>query len=338
MQTRFNIHGLKLRYVTMVALVMTLPGLRGMPAHAREPLQVDTFLFGVNMPWLSWTDDFGAGGNGGVSVKVGELDAKLQSAKDAGMHVIRWWVFEGGSPHIERDASGTPIGLDPNVYADLDVALAEADKFDVYYDFVLFGGTNDDPITHEWWEDEAKRTALVQVLTPLFQNYASNARVYTWEIVNEPELQSRNGQTTVAGMLATVDALAEAVHANSQAMVTVGSTQIEDMQTWVGHPLDYYSPHYYDHSDPGMRDPFNTPASASTPDGKPVVIGEFQASNGLDPEPRARWQTLYASGYAGAWSWSLSPEHAADGLSTDLAAAAIFAADKVDLGPTDHRL
>ena len=292
------------------------------------------FLFGANMPWLNWNADFGGGPTGGgASGNLGEVDTKLQAAHNAGMHLVRWWVFEGGSPQIQRDGSGTPTGLNPTVYTDLDAALNEAAKFDVSFDLVLFGGTNDDSTTHAWWEDSAKRQALVRVLTPLFQHYASNPRVFTWEIVNEPEWQSRNGQTTVAGMLATADALANAIHQNSHALVTVGHAQMQDMATWVGHPLDYYSPHYYDPFGTGSNDPFVTPAGSASPDGKPIVIGEFPADVGMSPNAQTRWQDLYSNGYAGGWNWSLSPEHTSDKIATDFNAAAAFAAGKSDLGP-----
>ena len=316
------------RATALAALVLTLASPGSVRAQAGS-----TFLFGANMPWLNWNADFGGGRNGGVSGNLREVDSKLQTAHNAGMRMIRWWVFEGGSPHIQRDSSGTPTGLDANVYTDLDAALNEAAKYDISYNFVLFGGTNDDPTTHQWWENGAKREALVHVLTPLFQHYASNPRVHTWEIVNEPEWQSRNGQTSVEGMLATADALANAIHASGPALVTVGNAQIQDMQTWVGHPLDYYSPHYYDNFGTGRNDPFVTAASAVSPDGKPVVIGEFPANAGLKPDAQTRWQKLYANGYAGGWNWSLSPEHTADKIATDLSAATAFAADKSNLGP-----
>jgi hypothetical protein len=157
--------------------------------------------------------------------------------------------------------------------------------------------------------------------------------VHTWELVNEPEWQSRNAQTTTAGMLATGDALANAIHQNSRALVTVGNAQIQDMVTWVGHPIDYYSPHYYDNFGTGSNDPFVTSASAASPDGKAVVIGEFPASSGLTPDAQSRWQALYANGYAGGWNWSLSPEHTGDKIATDFNAAAAFASGKSDLGP-----
>src|SRR5690242_7817316 len=94
------------------------------------------FLYGSNMPWLNWNADFGGGPNGGgVSGNLTEVDAKLQAAHNAGMHMVRWWVFEGGSPQIQRDSNGTPTGLNPNVYTDLDAALAEAAKYDISYTF-----------------------------------------------------------------------------------------------------------------------------------------------------------------------------------------------------------
>jgi hypothetical protein len=317
----------------VTALVLAVSTLLPVTASGAAASRVGTwYLYGSNMPWFNWTQDFGGGSSGGgVSGNVSNVDSKLQAAQAAGMHMIRWWVFEGGSPQIQRDSSGTPTGLNPNVYTDMDVAVAEAAKYDISYDFVLFGSTNDDATSHQWWEDSAKRAALVKVLTPLFKRYATNPRVHTWELVNEPEWQSRNGQTTVAGMLATGDALANAIHQNSSALVTVGNAQIQDMQTWVGHPIDYYSPHYYDNFGTDSNDPFIN--KANSPDGKPVVIGEFPASTGLNPDALTRWNDLYANGYAGAWNWSWNPDATGDHLGTDVNAATTFSRGKSDLGP-----
>jgi hypothetical protein len=197
---------------------------------------------------------------------------------------------------------------------------------------VLFGSTNDNSVTHQWWENTQKRQALVSVLTPLFAHYASNLRVHSWEIVNEPDWQIRNGKTTVAGATSTVDLLADAVHANSKALVTVGEAQLQDMKTWVGHHLDYHSPHYYDPFGTGTNDPFVT--LSASPDGKPVVIGEFPAgAAATTPSAQQRWQALYSNGYSGGWAWSLSPEHTFDKIAIDMSAATAFSKGKSDLGP-----
>jgi hypothetical protein len=163
-----------------VAIALVLP----IAANGQPISRVGgAFLFGANMPWLNWNADFGGGpGGGGVSGNIAQLDAKLQSAHTAGMHQVRWWVFEGGSPQIQRDGNGTPTGISANVYTDLDAALTEAAKYDISYDLVLFGGTNDDTTSHQWWEDGTKRQALARVLTPLFQRYAANSRVHTWKL------------------------------------------------------------------------------------------------------------------------------------------------------------
>jgi hypothetical protein len=87
-------------------------------------------LYGANMPWLNWNSDFGVAG-GSVHQHLAAVDAKLQAAHAARTHYVRWWVFEGGSPQITRDASGTPTGLNPAVYTDMDAALAEAAKYGI---------------------------------------------------------------------------------------------------------------------------------------------------------------------------------------------------------------
>src|ERR1700716_177964 len=145
MAVRVAMGQLRWAIVTAVVMASMLPA----TASAAPPSRISGwFLFGSNMPWLNWANDFGGGpGGGGVSGNSAEADTKLQAAQTAGMHVIRWWVFEGGSGHIQRDGSGTPTGIDPNVYTDLDAALAEADKYDTSYNLVLFGGTNDDATT-----------------------------------------------------------------------------------------------------------------------------------------------------------------------------------------------
>jgi hypothetical protein len=284
------------------------------------------------MPWLNFGSDFG-GGSGDVARNTAALDAKLAAAKAAGLHVVRWWMFEGGSPQIRRDAGGTPTGLNPRVYTDLDAAVAEAAKFQISLDLVLFDGTDDDATTHAWWTNPSMRAALRNVLVPLFQRYANQTRILSWEIVNEPDWQIRNGQTDQASATALVNLLADAVHANAHQLVTVGQAQLQDMASWAGSHIDFYSPHYFDNfGTTGGGDPFQQPAAS--PDGKPVVVGELEAGPGLAPSARQRYQALYDGGYAGASTWSLTPEATFDGFSLDGPGVAAFAAGKPDVGPT----
>ena len=91
------------------------------------------------MPWLNWANDFGGG------LDQAQTDSKMAAAQAAGMHVIRWWVFEGGAQHIRRDASGNPTGIDAQMYGDLDAALSLAAKHEMYLDLTLFASPGDVP-------------------------------------------------------------------------------------------------------------------------------------------------------------------------------------------------
>jgi hypothetical protein len=85
------------------------------------------YLQGVNVPWYNWGCDFGCnatnGRTGGVSTHLPTLSAAFAQVQEAGIHVVRWWVFPGDPAQIMRDAAGVPVGIDPAVYADFDAAL-----------------------------------------------------------------------------------------------------------------------------------------------------------------------------------------------------------------------
>src|SRR5260370_41257038 len=117
-----RMHAWALVAVLVIGVVLPLPA-----SSASFSRVGGWFLFGSNMPWLNWNADFGGGpSGGGVSGDIAQVDSKLQAAHNAGMHMVRWWVFEGGSPQIQRDASGMPTRINPTVYTDLDAALNEA--------------------------------------------------------------------------------------------------------------------------------------------------------------------------------------------------------------------
>src|SRR6185312_11927912 len=85
------------------------------------------YVHGANMPWYNWGCDFGcnaiSGKSGGVSTNMSTLSTALAQAHNAGIHVIRWWVFPGTPWQITTDASGNPDGINAAVYPDFDAAL-----------------------------------------------------------------------------------------------------------------------------------------------------------------------------------------------------------------------
>jgi hypothetical protein len=314
--------------------VPTLPPATGAPAVGATVSWNGSnyYLHGANVPWVNWGCDFGCAANSGVSnagVK-GLLDAKFATAVAGGMHTFRWWTFEGTPWQIRTDTSGTPTGVDAAVYADFDAAIALANKYDLYYNFVLFSGPTAVPTA--WLTDATKRAALANALAPLFQRYGTNPRVLSWEIFNEPEFDIWAGKIDQASVQATVRAIGTAVHANSRAYVTVGSAHLDGLGMWKGQGLDYYQAHWYDYMGSGGWCALCTDYAAVVARfglDHPLVIGELYVGT----DTPGRFQTFYQKGYAGAWSWSLFPDRTSDQLATDLAQSASFAAAHTNFGP-----
>lgn len=137
----------------------------------------------------------------------------------------------------------------------------------------------------------------------------------------------RNHQIDQASVQTAVQSIADAVHTNSLAKVTVGSATLEGLSLWTGLSLDYYQAHWYDGMSSGstcavctdyttVRDRFHLDA--------PLVIGEFYA--GADATPLQRYAYFSSHGYAGTWPcWSLFPDHTSDHMAIDFAAAPAFA-------------
>jgi hypothetical protein len=268
------------------------------------------WLLGANMPWLNWANDFGGG------LDQAQADQKLAAAQAAGMHVVRWWVFEGGA-HIQRAADGTPTGLDPQVMLDMDAAVALAAKHDIYLDFTLFNAPQDVPgITVD-----GQHQALADVLASLFARYKDEPHVMAWEPINEPNFNT--GSASQAQIRDVTAKIAAAVHAHApQTLVAINGTSISSAKQWTDLGADFYLVDDYGSQCPGDC-PNNVPAANAGVD-KPVVAGEMYPDG---------WNAVYANGYAGAWCWSLSPEHTGDQFPCDTQQAASFAASHPDVGP-----
>jgi hypothetical protein len=289
---------------------------------------------GVNMPWYNWGCDFGCNSNGGVVQTRNTIGARFANVQGAGLHVVRWWVFPGDNPwQITVDGSGRPTGINPAVYADFDAALQLAEQYDVYYNFVLFNAAT--APTRSWIDNPTHRNALAQVLGTLFARYRNNLRVMSWEIFNEPEFQIGDGQVSEANAVATAKVIADAVHANSDALVTIGNASAANIPMWQSVPLDYYAPHWYDYMSGGGDwcmacndySYYRTKFSIT----KPMVAGEIYLGSDVGASSRA--SSFYDKGYAGVWGWSLFSERTADGLQVDLTGLRTFSSARPDIGP-----
>ena len=292
-------------------------------------------ISGVNMPWFNWGFDFGCNSGGGVVGTRNQISPRFQQLKDAKLHMVRWWVFPGDNPwQITVDGGGMPVGINNAVYADFDAALQLADQYDLYYNFVLFNSAT--APRRSWIDNPTHRVALANVLGTLFARYKDNPRVMTWEIYNEPEFQIWDGSVSEANVVATARAISDSVHANSDALVTVGHAFPDGMPMWASANLDYYSPHWYDYMSGGgdwclqchNYDYYKNKYGIT----KPIVAGEIYLASEINPVNRLN--EFYDKGYAGVWGWSLFHDHTNDRLQVDLTAAAQFVNSKTDIGPS----
>lgn len=322
------------------------------PPGSRIPVGgQDMFLLGANYPWKSYGGDFGgnAWGTYGVHTKPDEYASQFQQMADGKLQVVRWFVFTDGRAGVVFDNSGTPSGLDANLLADFDAAVAIARDRGLYLVPVLFDfhwmdwgkqvdgvqvGGRSDTIT-----DDSKRAALLdKVVVPLLEAYASEPTVLAWEIMNEPEWSISDlpdgspnqdiDAVPLAPFYAFSAAVADAVRAKTGAYVTLGSASLKWVKVWTpqfaaahGLPtltLDFYQAHYYPWMDgQGFVDHPDYGTLKFSPNEQ-----SYEAL-GLDrplvigeliisDDAATRLDTLLNNGYAGVWPWSLNADYSVD--------------------------
>ncbi|MDE3095515.1 MAG: hypothetical protein KGK07_05900 [Chloroflexota bacterium] len=314
------------------------------------------FLLGANYPWISYGNDFGSNAWGSYGVSAGgSYAADFADMKAKGVHVARWWVFADARAGINFAPDGTPLGLQPSVYADLNQALALAQQNNIYLDLVLFDvsmlaqpsyvagvqmGGHTDAIA-----DPVKRAALVNnVILPLAKTYGTNPMILSWELMNEPEwgisdlpspaVNSSYAPVTMAQFWGFASSASQIIHLYTQDQVTIGSAALKWNKVWTnafaakkGLPalnLDFYQTHYYQWMDccTTTNDP-----DLGTTTWSPLT--QSAAALGLDRpivvgeihtaagSAGQELNTVLANGYAGMWAWSYKWQNTWDQLQID---------------------
>ncbi len=204
-------------------------------------------------------------------------------------------------------------------------------SFDMTKDFTAsagkYAGLHADLI-----KDSLKTVSYINnALIPMVKRFANTCNLFAWEIINEPEWSISGPGTTVQlvsakEMIRFCGMIAEAIHANSSKMVTVGSACLKWNSTRIGPAevhywndssfaaaynkpgakLDFYQIHYYDwmYNPDWGYDPFQ---ETKTPSywklDKPTLIGENPGVAGKYTL-KQMIENAYTNGYAGIMPWS----------------------------------
>jgi hypothetical protein len=291
----------------------------------------DTFLHGVNLPWFSCGNDFGANAwhpEGGIAApgRRDHIRACFEALQRDGIPCLRWWLFADGRSGIRCDAAGRPAGLDDRVFPDLDLALDLAAAhgiriIPVCFDFPLCGpeATSDGVRLggrSAWIREPGQWMALeTRVLKPLFARYGRHSAILAWDLFNEPEwavlgLGGRTASLPPWLLRSRLRRMARLAHRHGNRPVTVGLASARGLPLVRGIGLDLFQIHWYDQHD--AASPLDRPVARLGLD-RPLLLGEFPTRN----SGRSQSEIVDLArrhGYCGALGWSLLAQDASSGM------------------------
>jgi hypothetical protein len=300
------------------------------------------YINGINVPWNAFGSDAGTHYKWGALYDRAFFTTLFQQCKQYGVNCVRLWIHCDGRTSPEFDDSGSVTGLDTNFLSNLEDIFSIAAQnnvmvmpclwsFDMTKDFTSSAGKYAG-LHAALIKDSSKTVSYItNALIPMVKKFANTCNLFAWEIINEPEWSISGPGTTVQlvsakEMVRFCGMIAEAIHANSSKMVTVGSACLKWHSTKIGPAevhywndssfaaaynkpgakLDFYQIHYYDwmYNPDWGYDPFQ---ATKTPSywklDKPTLIGENPGVAGKYTL-KEMIENAYTNGYAGIMPWS----------------------------------
>jgi hypothetical protein len=275
------------------------------------------FLNGVNTPWHRW-NEFGGG------YDHAWWDGEFQRLKAAHVNCTRVWIHCNGANSPTTDEDGVVHGASDAFWADIDDLFRLSATYKIYLMPCLWSfdmAKNGDRYKKLLADPAKVQSYIDSFLVPLVKRYDGRPYLLAWEICNEPEWMSENLGVAQPDVVRMHAMLAAAIHENSSALVTTGSSCVKWNGTapqcvgnwWSNeslqaqHPthdpkafLDFYQIHYYGWMDPWFGKPYDkTVSEYGVPDDRPVIIGEMPARGGAE-----RHVQLYKNGFDGGFGWT----------------------------------
>lgn len=289
-----------------------------------------SFVRGVNLPWLSYGNDFGANAwhpEGGITAgqQRDNLDQVFRALAASGARLSRWFLLCDGRAGLCEDDEGGLAGLDEHTFHDLQTAVTAAEAhgvglIPVLLDFhwchparthagVTCGGRAHDLV------DAGRRAHLLHhVLRPLLARFGARSGIAAWDLINEPDWVTFSWQSwdPLHALLPDVmcSYIAEAaalVHECTMHPATVGLATAASLPHVRGLGLDLLQVHWYDR----LEDlaPLATPVETWGMD-VPIILGEFPTRGSARAADEIE-DIASEAGYAGALAWSLRAGDAA---------------------------
>ncbi|MBN1809180.1 MAG: cellulase family glycosylhydrolase, partial [Planctomycetes bacterium] len=276
------------------------------------------WINGVNVPWGWYGIDAGEHPTWGAGYNASWFEDFFAQCETHGVNCVRLWIHCDGRASPEFDGSGYVTGLDATFLGDLEDIFTRAEghgvmvmpclwSFDMLDDGTggagPYAGLHADLIR----DTDKTQSYIDNALVPMVEYFAGTENLFAWEIINEPEwgvtgIGTTDEQVSLAEMQRFVGMLAEAIHANSGKMATVGAACLKwnsatvppaEGNYWTdaaiqgayasgGAYLDFYQVHYYDwmyNADWGY-DPFQlTKPTTFWQLDKPTIVGECPADD-----------------------------------------------------------
>ncbi len=305
------------------------------------------FFSGTNLAWSDYNSDVGDS-----PLNENAWRKAVEGTRAAGGNAIRWWLFNNMSQSPTIDPSTHLVtGLKENTISNMKKALDIAEEYGVMVSMCLFshnlmepdqwglyeGNKVDIAANKKLFDDDGTKAFIDNVLIPVVQAIGNHNALMTWEVFNEPEGMTTegNGWTTEkmskAALQKFTNKVAAAIHnVDKSLLVSTGSVRITYQKWWndaelvaaggeANGTLDFFQTHYYPYYQEDAISPFvNTAAQMAVTysyDSKPMIIGEFPASGWAGDTyttsmaaktqitTEEAYQKAFDGGYAGALAW-----------------------------------
>ena len=256
----------------------------------------------------------------GVTAHLDDVRADFREMAEAGIEVVRWFVFTDGRGGIEWTDDGELVGIAGKFDDDMSAALGIAGASGVKLCLVL--------VDFAWLDHADRRAALEstafvdRVLDPFLDRFGRSDAIHSFDIINEPDWVTHGLATnpqravwTLDQLRAFVSQMSGRIRQRSPALITLGGGQAKFAKEWDDpiYGLDFIQIHSY--PDVRYQDRDRSVFAVSAADfgvSKPILIGECPSNPRAQPAGHlSPAHTLddylrhaHEAGYLGAWPWS----------------------------------